>query len=523
MSKTNSHPQDEVVPESYKRHLFWGLVLTAILMIFLLFIWPNFADIPFYHSEDVAIVTSPNITGTYRIDYLAVIEGPELAKDRHENGFRMVLAAVGSEPTEVSLSSDRWAAICEKLDLDPLAPPTMPFYANADKRILEQDEKSPNISAHRQIDECLQNLWTDEHYPVMGKYVDEISPLLDLAIEAVRKDFYFVPSLRMRDDSDILLPCVSVNRRIAVDLLVRANRSIANGDFDSAWRDIDAAMRLGAYLQGHHFVTSSNLGYGIFYTGWPVVVRFLQESELSKELLQKCFTDLQSWPDLNDAMERRIQSHRFGSLDMIDYYSSASRTERNMLESDLPKKASSVLGIDWTLAAKAANRFFDELEQLQNGNLTDHEKITEYEQIMTDLNARFSGNGIGLYLSRGCRSNHIAIKNCYHYFSYDIFVKMDRLYQIRRQLLAFAFELEAEKQQNGRYPATLDFLNDRYTQEQLTDPINKIPFVYRPNETGDGYLLYSVGWNGIDENGSWIDTPGLRNMTTNDDIGITIP
>ena len=82
--------------------------------------------------------------------------------------------------------------------------------------------------------------------------------------------------------------------------------------------------------------------------------------------------------------------------------------------------------------------------------------------------------------------------------------------RIARQLAVAACALERYKLANGRYPNELVDLTPRFINSIPSDPIDGKPLRYRP-ETNGGFLLYSVGVNGIDEGGS----ASLTNLVTN--------
>jgi len=82
--------------------------------------------------------------------------------------------------------------------------------------------------------------------------------------------------------------------------------------------------------------------------------------------------------------------------------------------------------------------------------------------------------------------------------------------------LQVAFALAAYQREHGRYPKTLAALAPRYIAEVPLDLFSDRALIYRPS--GNGYLLYSVGPNGKDEDGRDFesDPPG-------DDLSVRMP
>jgi len=83
--------------------------------------------------------------------------------------------------------------------------------------------------------------------------------------------------------------------------------------------------------------------------------------------------------------------------------------------------------------------------------------------------------------------------------------------QATADLARIACALERFRLANGHYPASLDALSPSFIDPLPTDVIGGDAFRYRLTSDGT-YLLYSVGWNGIDDDGK----PGLRRNDVQD-------
>ncbi|MDR0870754.1 MAG: type II secretion system protein GspG [Planctomycetaceae bacterium] len=69
-------------------------------------------------------------------------------------------------------------------------------------------------------------------------------------------------------------------------------------------------------------------------------------------------------------------------------------------------------------------------------------------------------------------------------------------------LTRLLFALELYHREHGEtYPESLDKLRNGYVDEIPLDPFSKQPFLYILDDDRRGYLIYSVGANGIDNNG----------------------
>ena len=66
-----------------------------------------------------------------------------------------------------------------------------------------------------------------------------------------------------------------------------------------------------------------------------------------------------------------------------------------------------------------------------------------------------------------------------------------------------AVALAGYRADRGQYPEKLDDLTPDYVKSVPPDPFTDQPLIYRV--TADGYLLYSVGRNGVDDGGTGDD------------------
>jgi hypothetical protein len=81
----------------------------------------------------------------------------------------------------------------------------------------------------------------------------------------------------------------------------------------------------------------------------------------------------------------------------------------------------------------------------------------------------------------------------------------DRANQAQDALLSVALALRAYRVEQGAYPQKLDELAPKYLTQLPEDPFGQGMFLYK--QTGDKYLLYSVGPDKVDDGGRPIDDP----------------
>jgi hypothetical protein len=69
------------------------------------------------------------------------------------------------------------------------------------------------------------------------------------------------------------------------------------------------------------------------------------------------------------------------------------------------------------------------------------------------------------------------------------------------QMASTACALERYRRAHGQFPEKLDLLIPQFAEKLTSDIITGLPLHYRREENGD-YLLYSVGWNTVDDGGN---------------------
>jgi hypothetical protein len=70
------------------------------------------------------------------------------------------------------------------------------------------------------------------------------------------------------------------------------------------------------------------------------------------------------------------------------------------------------------------------------------------------------------------------------------------------QAVQYVMALELYQREHGEYPDDLSAVKSKYGLPELTDPYSSVAPVYR--KIGDGYLLYSVGFDGHDDQGTFL-------------------
>jgi hypothetical protein len=246
---------------------------------------------------------------------------------------------------------------------------------------------------------------------------------------------------------------------------------------------------------------------------------YLDRAGLTAKQAQGCFKDLQGLPPMPFPGDKVDLGERFLFLDSVQL----------IRRGESPDQEKALALIDWEPGLRGGNRMYDRMAAaLRLEDRTKREK--ELDRIEEDVKAlrKEAGEDAGglpemveRLLNRedpGKEAGKKLGNKLICVFApavRKVQQAFDRVEQSQRNL-HLAFALAAYRSDNGRYPAKLDELAPKYLAAVPGDLFSGKALVYRPDEKG--YLLYSVGVNGRDEGGRWMDDdqPG-------DDLRVRMP
>jgi hypothetical protein len=179
-------------------------------------------------------------------------------------------------------------------------------------------------------------------------------------------------------------------------------------------------------------------------------------------------------------------------------------------------------GIDWDPALQNANRWYARLSlALAEEDRRPREKrLTQIDKELRTLKAEITEAGgmakllIGGNTARGKALGDILIGLLVPAIR-RVQNAADRAQQTQDNVI-LAFALARYQRDHGQYPKELAALAPKYLDRIPPDLFSGEPLIYRPNE--NGYLLYSIGVNGKDEDGRRYD-----DVPPGDDLSVRMP
>ncbi len=497
-----------------RKSLVSGLLLLGYFAV-VLFLIP-----PVRIARDTTYLTEPKTADGQRIDYEKGIE-QKVDPDNlpEENGLRLLAEALGPgilQPAFETPSEDRgnyWDALCEKLRLDPNVRPQLVFQSAASfLKSRKEGEESPKKTALR----LGEKPWTKEEFPVAADWIAANSPIFDLFAEAVAKPEFRIPMLKIRDFQPLdsrEIPSLSTTE-IFRNLRLRLLFELGEGEPEKAWADLRTQFRYA-----RHLTRTATREMDAIHAGWWVEeavqsgLLLLQYGNFSNEELQKRFKELREfWEPPGEKTSRNIFfAERLILLDRFQSYAFGRNLGSESPGSFVfhgPNRFARFFY--WNRILVRINDYFDWLEAQGGakdaffgsmpirGNTSPWSEIIQYG-IFKAVPEKVGRNAI---LSWNDQNRS--------------FEKSGKDARTKTAMLETAFYLAMYRNAHeGTFPEKLEDL----PQKTPEDPFNvERPLLYKRSETGDGYTLYSVGPNGVDDDGL-----NRRERPEADDIGIRMP
>ena len=528
-----------------RRVLRWWPVLPVLGVALVVYaLWP--ARYTYSVSPETTYVTEP-VNQNGLVDYVTALND-RLAKDvtPDTNANVLIWQALGPKPEGGDMPPEYF----QRLRI--ATPPDQgEYFVSWDKyfRASLQGQGPPDdvldlfeIDEHEwrrlwdeHVNRAMRFPWKANEQPEIGGWLKGNEKPLRLMIEAGRRPKYYNPLVSKNPDLTAprligsLLPSTQKCREVARALTCRAMRHAGDGDYEAAWQELLACQRLGRALARGGTLIEELVGIAIVSIATNAQLTLVGHGTHSPSRLRAWQADLRELPPMPSLADKLGQTERFVTLEVLQ---SIARNGLHILDGlDGPvsgRKPNNPLvermlsrSVDFDPAFRAVNEMYDKCEAasrqpdraIRKVAMADiHDEIKDRKNTVTTLGAVNR-----LSMSRAQRGEHIG--NIVIGLMVPAIEKLmdadDRTAQNQANLGA-AIALAAYRVDTGKYPIRLDEVVPKYLTAVPGDLFSGKPLVYRPTDTG--YLLYSVGVNGIDEDGHWTDDDPMG-----DDLRVRMP
>ncbi|HEV3083944.1 MAG TPA: hypothetical protein VGY66_29445 [Gemmataceae bacterium] len=483
-------------------------------------------------STETTYVTGPLDKSGY-VDYVTALN-ERLSKGitPENNANVLIWQALGPRPTgDTAMPAEYF----QWLGIEP--PPEQGEYLVDWRDYLKEHAKSDTeVETYvERMSQATQWPWTAKKEPELAEWLKRNEKPLAVMMDATRHPQYYNPLVPERTDDwspgllASLLPNVQQCRKAASALACRAMLRVSEGRIDEAWQDLLACHRLGRLVARGGTLLELLVGIAIDRVASRADVAFLGHAKLTSKQVLACLEDLRKLPPMPAVADKMDLTDRFTLLEIITL---TARQGKQFLEAmprpnDRHRKGNQFVArlftrsINWDPALRNTNHWFDRFTAALR--IADRAaRVQELAAIRRDLTLlKRQVTAIGFIEKslmgperRGEMSGNVIIV-----FLLPAFDKVqsaeDRFEQEQRNL-HLAFLLAAYRQDHGRYPERLAELAPKYLVNVSGDLFSGKPLIYR--REGEGYLLYSVGRDGIDDEGR-----GYDDEPQGDDLSVRMP
>lgn len=462
--------------------------------------WP--AHSTFTISPETTYFTAPLDADGY-VDYVAALnERLKRGVTAANNANVLIWKAIGPHPEEAAMAPEyfKW------LDIEPPAEEGKYFIAwgEYENRKLKLDPEAEPGPTFKPASPLPGQPWKSKDRPDLAGWLKVNETSLAMAIEASARTEYFNPMLPERgtdgtgDFSSAKVPNLQQSRFIADALVCRALNRIAEGQINSGWQDLIACHRLGRLVAQGTTLIDFLLGGAIDQLASQADLQLLDHVELPSKQIMSHLETLNKLPPFPTLAQKIDLGERIIRLDVVQLARSSSLRNRSLFS------GFTTPSINWDPTFRTINRGIDRLVAALNasGRETRLQLLAALDEDLATLAEKADAAGFWSKLWMGAEDRGSALGDRLAGTLILPLIRVndaqDRRDQVERNL-HIAFALAAYRRDHGKYPDHLADLSPRYLKSIPDDLFSQRPVIYRLVDKG--YLLYSVGPNGEDDDG----------------------
>lgn len=502
----------------------WKLLLAIPVVLFVLLVlaaWPGSST--FTVSPETTYITGPLDKDGY-VDYVTALN-ERLRGDitPEQNANVLLFRALGPHPEGATMPPGyfEWLGVW----LPEQGEYLVGFDVILKERLLEEYSHRKIVYYEQQMRACKWP-WSATDESELAEWIKRNEKPLEVVREGVRLPEYYNPFVPKTPGlMNSLIPNVQKCREIAALLTCRAMLRVQEAKYDEAWQDLLTCHRLGRLVARGGSLIECLVGIAIDLVATNADIAFMHQAKANSQRLAIWMADLSKLPAIPQPADKIDVCERLIALEMMmlipqygtEYLESSGRTpvRKDRFADRLFSRS-----INWDRAMRDVNRWYDRYAAA--ARLSDPVFYRqEMAQLTSELKALKEDAAVAMILGQfyGPKKRGEAIGNIIVGLMLPAIEKVvsSRFRAEQVQInLHLAFALAAYRADNGRYPAKLDELAPKYLPAVHDDIFSGKPLIYQPNE--NGYLLYSVGQDGQDNDGRSFD-----DVPRGDDLPVRMP
>lgn len=503
-------PRSDCVIEYFHRK--WLVITFSLeLLVILSRLW---IEVPIIFSPETTYITEPLAEDGLPNYYQYVLEQAKEGIRPEENAAVLLWQAFGVEPVPDGLREEFF----RQLEMD--AP------SNSAIKYLELNDESLSSFGAALQQRLKASAWTTGDFPEVAEWLNSNQRPLDLMVEASKKSDYFSPLVSggtLEGRNPRLVECLMLTeqrvREASWALSVRAMRNLGETRPMEALEDVLTEHRLARLVGKQSPPIAKVCAFAIDLQANKCLLEILDLAEFSEDQVHDILEHVDGLKEWNLSKEA-LEFERLLALDMVVQsrrHGINAFTDQEITNSVWDRI--SWMLIDLNVALRDINNLFDEAERVVSFPSRER-RIDEYRQFDAQIIQRVKQReGKKRYIG------FIALKDKSQAISNfllgllapalePLLNAQDRA-NATLQLTKLAVALEVYSAEYGAYPDELAQLVPAVLEEIPRDLYSEEPFRYEKKP--EGYLLYSVYENGVDDRGTdrsgqivrgeWVEDP----------------
>ena len=388
-----------------------------------------------------------------------------------------------------------------------------------------EDDENIEKTLYDQLDESHKRPWSKDEFPVLAGWLKVNEKPLELIVKASTRPRWYSPLVAKDDDNQTVIECLLPAAQSARDalrvLLTRSTLRLHEGDIQGAKSDLLACHRLGRLVAQGPFLVEVLVGIAIDGMAVQGDVALAHHGKLTAKQARAFQAELRDLPPMARIIDKFELGERFFFLDAvnsmardgIDSFDDLSGKEQDLFDQVIRNMAQSA--IDWDLILTMGNSYYDRM--VAAGKATRAERDAADEKLNRDLEQMakdakkpmkvlgnlLSGQSPRQMVSRRIGGMLVALLLPSTSAAIQAGERGDMNFGMGQVALALA----AYRAENGKYPQRLEQLVPKYIEKIPDDVYSDGPILYK--REGKGYVLYSVGYDGVDNGGADYDPEGV--------------
>jgi len=452
-----------------------------------------------------------------------------LAADGLPDYRAALLAMAGPAPPPEENAAAALLQVCWPLGIDDADLPKVcaalgiPNEPPADRLRAPDDDAASKVT-HEMYFAAGERPWTGADLPELEAWLVKNEATITQLVTASKRPRYWLPEPSMFRAAESMFGSwtfVDVESRHASTILTcRAMWHIGERRYADAWRDIHAIYRfarlVGDAKRGPTTLITELMTVRIEATASDTLTEhLLAQSDLPRDLLTEIIHDLDGL-GTPSAASNAVMTQRLEVIDTLVFVArraAGGRAGRSLLVEGWGSPSLGMLlrvSLDWNRVLKEMNDDFDRIHAAWELP-TYADRRVRMRQIANDAESEFmvsiqgSQLAMGL-LSCGRRSGIVAARLRARIIPSWVSIlstvtRRRALFDLSRTTVALAaWRADHAGDAPAVYPERLDDLVPQYLSAVPTDPFSDKPFIYE--RRGSGYLLASVGENGVYDGGT---------------------